>query len=297
MKIYLIFASLLIFPLINYAQEFPILEDTLALYNQGFLNIKSKNIKRHVSYLKHSYMLQEEYQNGNTSREYIKGSDSTFLFTEFYNFQKTDSITIHGKKREGLLYITNQTVGDTVITYNPDNYEKQISIDNLMIPIGRWNFYYENGQRSMTGLYSKNGKEGKWYNYNTTEYIIDKIYHFEKNILTKTEFVNLLLYKKRAKINQDLKGPWLISRNLDGSIYLLRHSDLRQMTNEKKVIFFEKDNSISGKISGRNIIPTIKGTWKLIGYNKLRIQQENQIIDYEIGYLSKSTLTLKLINR
>ncbi len=295
----LIIVILFCIPFLTKAQQNHLSQDSLPVYNFGVLRGKTTKFKKHVNFKQSTYFFQEKYANGDIASEYYKDSDSTYLHISFHK-RKEPKYRQH-KRCEGLLLVTNITKGDTITNYDYETGEQRTLIDRLMTPIGEWIFYDINGKVVSKGTYSTDGKENEWITYCKKKYHrnkVNKIVHYDKDIMQKVDTVNLLLHEDIHITQKAIEGAWGVVTTFKGTKYILgRGSTLERMIKDGRVLYFERDKLLRGRTDGMTVSPKVyqdvKRKWELVDYNTLKLTHNDQSKNYNIIYLSKDSFILE----
>lgn len=294
--------------------------DSLGLYSNGRVEFNWDSMKRHKLYNGKTFLLQEKYSNGTIHKECFRNNDSTFLYTEFHKEPDT-TITYKGETwgimREGLMVVSNQTTGDTIIQFDPDTYEAVIHTDTLLLPFKKWTYYYPNGNKKAEGEFVHYKQNGWWTYYNEFRGITKKIKYLS-GAIKEVQTINKVEEQSLEMTQDFLLDEWIIpepemngykpnpgleafkfmyknsSRNRAGEIFRFIENGTLEYT-KTKVVSSEYKEGPNGLV----IIPLTKtlqetsGTWKLIDYKTIEVNINNRIETYQIQYLSEFALTLK----
>ncbi len=159
----------------------------------------------------------ESNDDNQVTRELLKLSDTTFLYTEYFplnceNYLKHSGN--YGVIKEGVLVISYETMIDSTVMWDPGTFETLPSPRERQIfkPTGIWFEVYKHFDRNyrVTGSFNSNGKHGKW-KYFTNRRSLDKTLTFENGTLIKEEFVNILNYKSIEKTRNLIQRTWACS--------------------------------------------------------------------------------------
>ncbi len=274
-------------------------EDTIGYYHNGIIDYDYKKLKRNKLFEKKLMHLQEKYDSGKTSKEFIRYNDSTFLYTQYYDIsppkKKRRSVNL-GKEKEGLVLISHWTTGDTVTTFDAETFEEHWHFDTLLVPIGKWCYFYPHGGYKMQGNYSIDGKEGDWKYYNYRGYV-EKTLSYHKNNVVGITNQNIILDKDVKRTEEYLIRDWMISsgkKPLSFNAYKYRGTKEQKKQVNVLYEFKEKDNVLikrTGKYDDRK---EERGTWRLIDFDHFEIELDGEKIIYTIDYIGKYSLHFTL---
>lgn len=297
--------------------------DTIGHYHSGQISASWDRTTRHKLVQDKTLYLQEKYTNGNRACEYFRYSDSTFYYIEYYELPDTSDRyrwSFWGIKREGMVAISNQHSTDTIVTFNPETYEEHEFFDTLLLPVGKWQFYFPDGKKRAIGSYKHYLKEGEWLYYDAFEQPNSTI-QYNKGVAENIVYNNVTGHKSLEATTFALQQFWLIhdySANGSytpnpffkdyrflyaapavsgvGEIYHFRPNGVLGFTQTKVV----KTDYLKG-VEGLSIIQkydigkNTTGSWRLLNYHQLEIILDNQKVVYEIEYLSDGFMRWKII--
>ncbi|MBL7809727.1 MAG: hypothetical protein JNN28_18040 [Saprospiraceae bacterium] len=297
--------------------------DTIGHYHSGQISASWDRITRHKLVQDKTLYLQEKYANGNQACEYFRYSDSTFYYMEYYELPDTSDRyrwSFWGIKREGMVVISNQHSTDTIVTFNPETYEEHEFFDTLLLPVGKWQFYYPNGTNRAIGSYKHYLKEGEWLYYDAFQQP-DSTIQYNKGVAENIVYNNVTGHKSLEATTCALQQFWLIhdrsafgglATNPEfkdyrflyptpgisgvGDIYQFRPGNELRF-NQTKVVSTEHKKVDEGLsiIQKYDITQNLEGTWKLLNYHQLEIILDNQKVVYEIEYLCDGFMRWKII--
>lgn len=276
------------------------LSDTIGHYYNGQISYEWPQFKMVKSFENRIIRFQTKYPSGRIAQEFSRYNNSSFLFTAYYEFPDS-SIQFRGSTfgiiREGLVQIVAGSRNDTIMQFDPETYEEYIYFDSLLLPIGKWTYYFPNGMVRLAGNYFNHKREGTWLMLNRFG-TKEKTIQYVQGTPVSTQNDNHILEANVDTTRSYLKGIWRIgmadSTGNDFDPNLLRYKFLdRQETvwaNNDKYIF--KDDCISLQRSN-NIGKEQFGSWDLPAYNLLEITLNNQTERYQIEYLSAKIIIIR----
>jgi hypothetical protein len=297
--------------------------DTIGHYHSGQISASWNPFTRHKLVHDKTLYLQDKYANGNRACEYFRYSDSTFYYMEYYESPDTSDRYMWntwGLKREGMVVISNQHSKDTIVTFNPETYEERMFFDTLLLPVGKWQFYFPDGKKRAEGSYQHYQKAGEWLFYDAFE-LPDLTIPYNKGVAENIVHNNVTGHKSLEATGFNLQQFWLIhdySANGGqepnpafkdyrflyptpgisgvGEIYHFRPNGVLGFTQTKvvKTEYVKGDEGLS-IIQKYDIVKNTTGAWKLLNYHQLEITLENQKMVYEIEYLSDRFMRWKII--
>jgi len=274
--------------------------DTLALYENNRINRNTVNGKYLWNHRFRRKIIQHKqfYKDGSLQHVLSRFDDSTFVFTEYYHLNEAhydyDSLS-QVKKREGLALISQITHGDFLTRYDYDTYEAYDVIDTLLLPFKDWIFYNKRGKMYERGTYHNGRRNGSWLVYGDF-FEVDKLHEYEMGKLKDSVFINVVLHHSKEETLKKLNGKFRTSkRKLTHQIKGIKtdtiaapdHIALEFLSNSELLIH-SKDEKLALVIE--------KGTWMLSAYNKIEFRFGEQILEYEIQYLSDDNTIMMGLN-
>lgn len=289
-------------------------------YTNGKIRYDYQKEKRNKTFNNKMVFLQLTYESGKISKEYFRINDSTFLYTEYY-----DTIIIYpepyytyvGKKKEGYLSITNKLSGDTLTVIDYDTYEESVFLDTLMLPMGKWKYFYPTGELKQEGEFKKYERHGTWKYYELYR-SPSKLVQYRYGEIENIKYQNLILENSTEITSNSIMGHWILRPantngvqakeaeidsintlyKLDkvegiGDIFTFHLNNQCELT-ETYIVKTEYENSEKGLniIRKYDILNTIKGSWELTSSNEIEINLKDKVYKLKIEYLSKTQMRL-----
>lgn len=186
-------------------------EDIEEHYWNGKIDYDTNNLKRHKSHENKMIFLQLKYENDNTSKEYFRINDSTYLYTDYYNSDSVflDSYWNIGKKNEGYLEITDKLSGDTITVFDYDTFDESVYLDTLLLPTKKWKRFHKNGKLYYEGNFDNNERNGIWKFYDKYQNPTMEI-EYENGVQEHIAYHNIILTNSRTKTSQAILGNWIL---------------------------------------------------------------------------------------
>lgn len=252
------------------------------LFFEKGLNTKVKKNKSKIIHI-----LEYNDQNQIT-RELLRISDSTYLYTSYYPLSFEHYVVNHGEYavyQQGELYISEETRIDSSIMYDYDTYETLPNprFRKILKPIGAWVQKYYLSYGEIKGTFNKNGKEGLWKYYHK-KINLEKTKLYKDNKLVNETFINLL-HHKSVQITKDMiQKSWRID-----NYYNTLSTDITKYSN---IVTFHKDGSFTFTTNQLNkeserTTTLKKGTWSVIDFETIRYTIDEQKTDLKLNYLSE----------
>ncbi|BDS11526.1 hypothetical protein [Aureispira anguillae] len=310
------------------AQNFNI-NKQLGYYHHGKIDFGYDTlITHHLKFNDKTVHLIRSYPNGNKHYEFYKFGDTTFVYKEYYETPKVIVDNFWGEttwdlKKEGLVYISDSTLNDTITLFDPETFEAFKYLDTLLLPIGKWEFYNPNGSLHQTAYFSTKGRTGKWEIYKRGKAFsypqINQIITYKNDSIFKDSLINRVLEKNIEKTAESLKGIWIFydpkhngGYEIDSNFLhmvkieaMMGIGDIYQFLDNQKIYFLKTDvykteykkEEKKGLVIKRhtNIVDELWEEWTLLDFETLEITFRNEIRTYKIGYLSEREISLEKI--
>lgn len=237
-------------------------------------------------------------QEGRLHSEYLRTSDSTFLYKSFHlmdHFKLIKRPSTYGQKTRGALLISNKRVGEEKLAYCYDTYEPYQYHDTLLVPIGNWAVINSGHRLEESVSFNNEGeRQGVWDSYNDGLKTIESTY--EKDSLTNILYVDEMAREaKDREIIGRIQGTWYVNLKWENSHMAhlaigqkriensFKYSRYSINGNELKIQSFK-----SGETVGKNKVYHIS-----IKNNEwLVLKNNNQISEHKVLYLSDTKFHL-----
>ncbi len=301
--------------------------DTIGHYHSGQISGSWDRITRHKQVQDKTLYLQEKYANGNRACEYFRYSDSTFYYMEYYESPDTSERygwNTSGIKREGMVAISNQHSKDTIVTFDPETYEEHQFFDTLLLPVGKWQFYFPDGKKRAEGSYQHYQKEGEWLFYDAFG-LPNLTIQYKKGVAENIVHNNVTGHKSLEATGFNLQQYWLIhDRSANGGkepnpelkdyrflyptteayyggpgvgdVYRFGKGGALDFAQTKVVgTKLKKEDEGLTLVQKIDIVKRASGQWKLLNHHQLEVILEGHKTLYEIEYLSDRFMRWKII--
>ncbi|MEQ1624754.1 MAG: hypothetical protein ABL870_08695 [Sediminibacterium sp.] len=294
-------------------------------YHDGVIVDHWQTTLRHKTFQHKTLLLQEKYSSGRIAMEFFRFNDSLFFYTEYYEFPDTSvqyPVATWGVIREGLVQISTQNTGDTIVVFNPETYEEHLHMDTLLLPFGHWQFYYPDGKVAAEGDYLHFKRMGTWTYYDVFGESTKKVLYDHGNIL-ETVFINAieansgeitlskiqntwlkhdLSVKPSYVPNPKLADFWFLYKSIGGNgigDFYTFMEDQKLGYSKTKLVSTEYEKGDSGLNIKKyyDKVKTSKGYWTLIHHNQLEIILEGERLLFEIEYLSDMKIRLRKLKQ
>jgi len=255
------------------------------IFLEDQLHIKLKKIGRSTIHI------LESNDSNQVTRELIRLSDSTFLYTEYYPILSEQFIKQNRYRnisKEGVLVFSDETVVDSTEMWRPGTYENYPSprLRNVYKQTGEWVEKHTNGSNKIIGSYNSNGKHGKWYHYNRRREL-NKIVSYDNGVFVTEEFPNYLNHKSIEKTRETILNTWSFYKD-KLSTNIGKHSSTYKFEPDGTFIY-----TFNRYVDGENTGYTKKGTWQIIDYKTVEFNLSNNKRTLHLEYLSKERIRIK----
>lgn len=225
-------------------------------------------------------IILESDEDGQVTRELLRLSDSTFLYSEYFPLSFEKYFTLHasyGVIKEGILIVSNETVVDSSVMWGTDIFEPLPSprLRKILKPIGQWFEIYKNDDKNykVIGSYNINGRHGEWAYYTNRRDPI-KILTFENGKLTNQKVFDILHYESMEETQKLIQRTWACSTST--KTLSTNH------TSQTKKYEFKQD--------GTFYLDGEKGTWEIIDYKTIVFKVGNKEKTLKLEYVSENRI-------
>jgi len=237
-------------------------------------------------------------KEGRLHEEYLRTSDSTFLYKSFHlmdHFNLIKKPSIYGQKSAGILLISNIQSGQEKESIHYDNYEAYTYHDTLLIPIGNWTVRDHHGKlKERVELNMQGENHGIWDTYEAGWEKIKR--NYESDSLTNIFYVDEMAKEPEAReIIKRIQGTWYVyskweNRHMEN---LAIGEKLKPLKSEYSSYTFTDNNlKINSFEKGKKVGKTENYKLSIKDNEVLVIMSKTQNSELEVLYLSDSDFRL-----
>ncbi len=157
-------------------------------------------------------------KHGQLVEEYLRTSDSSFLYTSYYlmdHFKLITKPSFYGSKTRGTLLISDRSIGPQKKATSPETYETYFYHDTILIPIYKWlTRTYAGNIQTIENFNASGLKDGLWRQHNRFGPTIQMTY--QDDSLLHTSYIDEMSAESSDKKPlQKLQGEWIVKSQWD----------------------------------------------------------------------------------
>jgi len=151
--------------------------------------------------------------DGRLHSEYLRTSDSTFMYKAFHlmcDFTLIKKRSYYGPKVRGTLLISDTQIGEKIETLSAENFDSYKYHDTLLLPYGTWTIRdYEDNICERLKFNNQGEKQGAWDSYDNKKKTIERKY--ESDSLVNIHYVDEMSKNPEARdILKRMQGSWYV---------------------------------------------------------------------------------------